>query len=47
MTFSFIGGGAWGATLAQVLLDNGHDVMIYEKNPNHRLLLEKYQHPFF
>lgn len=47
MTFSFIGGGAWGATLAQVLLDNGHDVMIYEKNPNHRLLLEKHQHPFF
>lgn len=47
MTFSFIGGGAWGATLAQVLLDNGHEVMIYEINPAHRLLLEKHQHPFF
>ncbi|MDA0871767.1 MAG: NAD(P)H-dependent glycerol-3-phosphate dehydrogenase [Firmicutes bacterium] len=47
MTFSFIGGGAWGATLAQVLLDNGHDVMIYEINPSHRALLEKHQHPFF
>lgn len=47
MTFSFIGGGAWGATLAQVLLDNGHEVMIYEINPSHRALLEKHQHPFF
>lgn len=47
MTFSFIGGGAWGATLAQVLLDNGHEVMIYEINPSHRVLLEKHQHPFF
>lgn len=47
MTFSFIGGGAWGATLAQVLLDNGHDVMIYEKNEAHAESLKHHQHPFF
>lgn len=47
MTFSFIGGGAWGATLAQVLLDNGHQVMIYEKNETHREKLKKHEHPFF
>ena len=47
MTFSFIGGGAWGATLAQVLLDNKHQVMIYEKNESHREKLKKHEHPFF
>ena len=47
MTFSFIGGGAWGSTLAQVLLDNQHKVMIYEKNEAHRDALKKHQHPLF
>ena len=47
MKFSFIGGGAWGATLAQVLLDNKHEVMIYEKNPQHRTSLKQFKHPFF
>lgn len=48
MKVSMIGGGAWGSTLAQVLADNKHDVLIYdikkefvdEINNNH-------QHPFF
>lgn len=47
MKFSFIGGGAWGATLAQVLLDNKHEVMIYEKNDKHRESLKQFTHPFF
>jgi glycerol-3-phosphate dehydrogenase (NAD(P)+) len=47
MKFSFIGGGAWGATLAQVLLDNHHEVMIYEKHPGHRESLKQFKHPFF
>lgn len=47
MTFSFIGGGAWGSTLAQVLLDNHHQVMIYEKNEVHRQKLKKHEHPLF
>jgi glycerol-3-phosphate dehydrogenase (NAD(P)+) len=47
MKFSFIGGGAWGATLAQVLLDNQHEVMVYEKNETHRKSLKAFKHPFF
>jgi glycerol-3-phosphate dehydrogenase (NAD(P)+) len=47
MRFSIIGGGAWGATLAQVLLDNDHDVLIYERNPQHLEQLKMFQHPFF
>lgn len=47
MKFSIIGGGAWGSTLAQVLIDNGHKVMIYEKNLTNRTKLENGYHPFF
>ncbi|MDV3182430.1 MAG: NAD(P)-binding protein, partial [Candidatus Phytoplasma australasiaticum] len=27
---TIIGGGAWGTTLAQVLSDNGHWVLVYD-----------------
>ena len=47
MKFSIIGGGAWGSTLAQVLMDNGHKVMIYEKNLTNRTKLKSGYHPFF
>ena len=32
MNVSIIGGGAWGTTLAQVLTDNSHSVMIRDIN---------------
>lgn len=48
MNIACIGGGAWGTTLAQVLSDNGHTVLIREINP---LFVEKinhtHTHPFF
>ena len=48
MKIGFIGGGAWGATLAQVVIDNGHHAMIYDVNET---LVNKinthHKHPFF
>lgn len=48
MKIGIIGGGAWGATLAQVIVDNGHEAYIYDTNQkiidsinNH------HRHPFF
>lgn len=35
MRVSIIGGGAWGTTIAQVLKDNDHDVLVYEINQNY------------
>jgi len=32
MKFSILGAGSWGTTLAQVLVDNGHDVLLYDIN---------------
>ena len=48
MKISVIGGGAWGTTLAQLLVDNGHDVLIYEINPEHiDTINNQGRHPFF
>ena len=47
MNFSIIGGGAWGTTLGQVLIDNGHDVLIYDILESHVEKINKYLHPFF
>ncbi len=48
MKISCIGGGAWGTTLAQVLSDNGHQVLIRDINP---IFVDKinqeHTHPFF
>ncbi|MDE5714675.1 MAG: NAD(P)-dependent glycerol-3-phosphate dehydrogenase [Anaeroplasmataceae bacterium] len=48
MKISCIGGGAWGTTLAQVLSDNHHEVLIRDINP---VFVEKinmtHTHPFF
>ncbi len=48
MKISCIGGGAWGTTLAQVLCDNHHDVLVRDINP---VFVEKinkeHTHPFF
>lgn len=48
MNVSVIGGGSWGTTLAQVLSDNGHDVMIYDINKDFvKKINEYHKHPFF
>lgn len=48
MNVSIIGGGAWGTTLAQLLADNGNNVLIRDINPT---FVEKinntHLHPFF
>lgn len=48
MKISVIGGGAWGTTLAQVLSDNKHEVLVREINPVFIDKINKlHQHPFF
>lgn len=48
MRVGFIGGGSWGATLANVLVDNFHEVLVYDINPDTvKLINESHRHPFF
>ena len=47
MKISIIGGGAWGTTLGQVLIDNGHEVLIYDVNPDAIQKINNHIHPFF
>lgn len=48
MKLSILGGGAWGATLGQLLTDNGHDVLIYDINQSFvDTINQKHVHPFF
>lgn len=47
MNISVLGGGAWGTTLAQVLADNGHNVLIYEINTTYKDLINNNLHPIF
>ena len=48
MKVSCIGGGAWGTTLAQVLSDNHHEVLIRDINPIFVDKINKeHTHPFF
>ncbi len=47
MQISIIGGGAWGTTLAQTLIDNGHDVLIYDINQENIDKINQKKHPFF
>ncbi|WP_341266743.1 NAD(P)H-dependent glycerol-3-phosphate dehydrogenase [Candidatus Phytoplasma fraxini] len=44
---TIIGGGAWGSTLAQVLADNKHEILIYDKNQKYIQQINKQKHPFF
>ncbi|WP_323847517.1 MAG: NAD(P)H-dependent glycerol-3-phosphate dehydrogenase [Phytoplasma sp.] len=44
---TIIGGGAWGATLAQVLTDNKNEVLIYDNNFEYIQQINKQKHPFF
>ncbi|VEU80696.1 NAD(P)H-dependent glycerol-3-phosphate dehydrogenase [Haploplasma axanthum] len=48
MKISVIGGGAWGTTLAQLLTDNGNEVLIYEINNNYlNEINNNHIHPIF
>ena len=48
MNISIIGGGAWGTTLAQVLADNGNNVLIRDINNDFvKKINELHLHPFF
>jgi glycerol-3-phosphate dehydrogenase (NAD(P)+) len=47
MKVGLIGGGAWGTTLAQVLIDNQHDVLIYDIKSEIIDSIHKHRHPFF
>ncbi len=48
MNISIIGGGSWGTTLAQVLTDNGNDVLIRDINKDFiKKINETHLHPFF
>ena len=48
MNISVIGGGAWGTTLAQLLADNGNNVLIRDINPEFVEKINKaHMHPFF
>lgn len=47
MNISILGGGAWGTTLAQVLADNGHNVLIYEINSEYLEKINNHLHPIF
>lgn len=48
MKISIIGGGAWGATLGQLLIDNNHSVLIYDINQTFvEKINNEHIHPFF
>lgn len=48
MKVSFLGGGAWGTTLAQVLADNNNEVMVYDINKSFiDKINNEHIHPFF
>jgi len=47
MKLSIFGGGAWGVTLAQVLVENGHEVLIYDTKENMVNKINHHMHPFF
>ncbi|MBN2299867.1 MAG: NAD(P)-binding domain-containing protein, partial [Acholeplasmataceae bacterium] len=47
MKIGIIGGGAWGTTLGQTLIDNGHQVLIYDVNLEAVDMINRHLHPFF
>lgn len=47
MKIGILGAGAWGTTLAQVLVDNGHEVVLYDNNIDNIDKINQQQHPFF
>ncbi len=48
MKIGIIGGGAWGATLAQLIIDNNHEALVYDVNLNIvNKINNENKHPFF
>ncbi|MBP5835689.1 NAD(P)H-dependent glycerol-3-phosphate dehydrogenase [Candidatus Phytoplasma meliae] len=47
MKITIIGSGAWGATLAQVLTDNCHQVLVYDLNCRYIDKINQGEHPLF
>lgn len=47
MNVSVLGAGAWGITIAQTLVDNGHNVAIYDVNKDFVDSINNGSHPFF
>ena len=48
MKTGIIGGGAWGATLAQLIIDNNHEALVYDVNLNIvNKINNENKHPFF
>lgn len=47
MNIAFIGGGAWGTTLAQVVSDNGYDPLIHDIRAEAVDAINSHRHPFF
>lgn len=48
MKVGIIGGGSWGATLANLLSDNGHETLIFDINEEQvNNINEFHKHPFF
>lgn len=48
MKVSVIGGGSWGVALGQVLVDNNHDILVYDINETTiNLINNEHRHPFF
>ena len=48
MKVGIIGGGSWGATLANLLSDNGHETLIFDINEAQvKGINDTHQHPFF
>lgn len=47
MKIGIIGAGAWGTTLAQVIVDNNHQVVIYDVSQKNINKINQQRHPFF